>query len=676
MTFTDTTKNQYISLLRKYGFNCFPLPGEQKRADYRYKGCGTPLNQEIKDNENFGYIPVAGKGNAIIDIDSKERYRKFAENMINDGYMVIETGQGWHIPMIGLTGNISKTELFDYNFQDKKIVEIQGPDHYCVGPSCKILHEKLGKPIVYQNKGTAKIWDAKGKDFHEIIDILCKNLDVTARKKSSRSSYKYLRERFQKGEVPTEGTSNDYFFQAAIQCNTDGLSHEDAITKIRTVYDKWIDSKSYSGRPWSNVEAKIKEVYENDIKLTEGRPKGSTKGIDRTKIAMEMCENRKLYSDVETHEIFENCDGFLEKINDSLIREMLSKYPEMEQADYRSILFKLEGLAEPIPPTNKNLIVFKNGVYDRSAKTTIETDDIADMGFKDYNYLYPTKDNKPTEFLRVVFDNIPEYEHPRIKAGLRSVLVSNLDPKITVIHGEPGTGKTARLLILVKLLKQYGLAVELDQILSDKFIRAKIKGLRLLVLQDLPQEWKDFTQIKAMTGEQVKTERGFMQDSTMFENKLKIFASTNYLAKIPEKEKNAMYTRRLSLIHVIKKEAYDEDPNLIDNIVSNEGEKIISWILNIPDEECQYEDGKTVRAEWEKIASPELEYIENNFEIAESEQDTSIMSVIKNFKDKTGGNISIEHMKKALESQGFIVKWNIIKNLKLKPQPEQNGSVI
>jgi len=163
------SKEEYIKFLRREGFNCFPIPEKQKEADYRYKASRTIENQPISKAENYGYIPIKGKGTAIIDIDSKEKYREFAENTIKAGFMVVETGKGWHIPVKGLLGNISKIELFNYKFQDKKIVEIQGIDHYCIGIGSEIFHNELKEKIIYENKGSLKIWSAEDKDFHNFV---------------------------------------------------------------------------------------------------------------------------------------------------------------------------------------------------------------------------------------------------------------------------------------------------------------------------------------------------------------------------------------------------------------------------------------------------------------------------------------------------------------------------
>jgi len=661
-------KDHFIKLFRDHNFNCFPIPKNQKVADFRYHADQTSPNQPIASEENYGILPTIGNGNAIIDLDNKERYRTFAESMIKDGYMVIESPHGWHIPIVGLSGQIGKIELFDYEFQpDKKIIEIQGTKHYCVGVESEIIDKKTNQSIRYQNKGTEKLWDAKGVDFHKFVDGICKICSVTSRKKSSRSGYRYLRERFLRGDLPLKGSSNDYFFQAALQCNTDDLQRDEAIQKIESIYHKWTVSPSFSGRPWSNIEAKITEVYENNLTAEKGRPKKSGR-INTTEIAQELIEMRNLYSDIDTGEIFENNHGFLEKINKSLQRDLLILYPEMEHHELESILFKLGGLAKELPPTNKDLIVFKNGTYHKKIKTLIETEDIADMGFKEYDYLSPDiAENKPRQFIKVMFDNVDVKSHSRIKAGLRSILSNYLDPKISVIYGDSGVGKSTPLTILANVLgDQYALVVELNQFLEDKFIRAKIMNMRLLVFQDLPKVWKEFTILKTITGEQRKTERGFMKDMVTFDNKLKIWASGNYLATLPDEERDAMYTRRLSLIHNTRKKAFAEDPKFAENIVNEEGEKIVSWILNLKDDECKYEDKDTVKDEWEGIASPEVKYLEENYEPSDTPVDSSVIEIVRDCQAKLQLHVTLEQMIKSLKSQGYVIKYNIVKNLKKK----------
>ena len=659
-------KNHYIRLFRDYKFNCFPIPQNQKVADFRYKASKTIPNQVIKDEDNYGILPTAGSGNCIVDLDNKEHYRKFAEFMIKEGFMMIESPHGWHMPVVDLGGAVSKIELFDYNIQPKKIVEIQGYDHYCVGAESMII-DTDDRELTYTNRGSDKIWSGSGRDFHDFVDTICQKLKVESRKKNNNSSYQNLRDRFREGGLPTKGSSNDYFHQAAIACNTDGLSIEEARDKIKVVYHKWTTSDNFSNRPWENIEAKITEVYDKNQVTKTGRPQKEDESKPEN-IARKIVSERNIYSDVDTDEIFENRDGFLELINHTLVREMLRLHPEMTQTQYNDVLFKLKGYSEEIPPTNKNYIVFKNGILDKSKLELIETEELADMGFRDYNYLPKCAENEPTKFMKVLFDDTPVHEMPRIKAGLRSIFINYLDPKISVLYGSSGVGKSTPLLILVETLgNNYALSVELNQFLEDKFIRAKIMGMRLLVFQDLPREWKDFTTLKTLTGEQKKTERGFMKDSVTFDNKLKIWASGNYLAKIPEFEQDAMYTRRLSLIHNIRKTAHKEDPTFSEKIVSEEGEKIISWILNFDDSECEYEDKDTVQEEWEETASPEIAFLNKFYQLSDTVNEISVMKIVKNYQEKYQQRISIEQMAKTLKTMGYAVRNNIISNIEEAP---------
>lgn len=679
----EVSKKQfYIELFRKHKFNCFPIPiysddtpnQKKKAADNRYKAQGqTKPDQIISEDENYGVLPTKEGKNCLIDLDDKERYRKFAENMIKDGYMVIETPNGWHVPVIGLGNYATKIELFDYSVKKEKIIEIQGWLHYVIGAGSSIVDKETKKVLKYVNRGSDKIWDAKGISYDDFVDAICKNCDVELPKLSNTSSYRHFREQFRNGKVPTEGQSNNFYHEAARQCLRDELTRDEAIEKIQKNYEKWKLSEFYSGRSWSNVEYKINEVYDNPdkFKIQVGHPKGSGSSIDRTKIATELIESREFYSDKVTHEIFENKDGFLEKINHTLKTELVEQYGELEKSDYDSILFKMESLAANLPKTNKDLIVFPNGVFDITKRCIVETDEIADMGFRDYQYLKPTKENEPTEFLKF-FKDYSKHEHPRLKMALRSIFSGHLDSRISTILGLSRVGKTTLISIVCKIMgDEYAMSVELETFLKDRATQSKIKGKRVVVFQDLSDQWEDFAKLKILTGESSLMIREFGKEANQNPNKVKFFVTGNMIPSIKESQKDSMYSARLSLIHNIRTEKYEENERFEDNIIESEGEKILSWIINLPDSECQYEDSATVRLEWEKAANPEVEWLKIKYEPStDFENKKTVVSVIDTFKEETGIKRDAEQFTESMLKLGYVIHYGVIKNIVGRTPPK------
>ena len=63
------------------------------------------------------------------------------------------------------------------------------------------------------------------------------------------------------------------------------------------------------------------------------------------------------------------------------------------------------------------------------------------MGFENFYYLSKNEDKKPKVFMRVLYVNVPKYQHPRINAGLRSIFNNRVDFKKSLIYGKSGTEK-------------------------------------------------------------------------------------------------------------------------------------------------------------------------------------------------------------------------------------------
>ena len=74
-----------------------------------------------------------------------------------------------------------------------------------------------------------------------------------------------------------------------------------------------------------------------------------------------------------------------------------------------------------------------------------------------------------------------------------------------------------------------------------------------------------------------------------------------------------MYTKRPSLIPNTRVIPYEENSEIVDDIISKDGEKIGSWRVNLADEQGQYEDKDAVQKEWEGIACPEIEDLKKHY---------------------------------------------------------------
>jgi len=215
---------------------------------------------------------------------------------------------------------------------------------------------------------------------------------------------------------------------------------------------------------------------------------------------------------------------------------------------------------------------------------------------------------------------------------------------------------------------------------SDPFIQAKIKDKLLVVFLDMPQEFDSYMNlIKTFTGETNQTVRGFHQDA---EQNLKVIAkfwgATNNLFPIPYTEKDPMFNRRLSLITKdIPKIPYPEDSDYAENIARDEGSDIVSWILNLTDEECQYEPKEVVQPLWESLSEPERKWIDENFEEDAIVLPISIVQLIKEFVSETKSNTNAIFMEKLLKEMGYPVRSAIVSRLKRKkvkkPQNKQGG---
>ena len=608
-----------IKFLRENGFNCFPIPEGHKIADHRYRAEQTITNQGITEVENYGYIPVRGAGTCILDFDDKEFFREFAQENITNGIMVVESPHGWHMPVCGISGEVDKVELFHPQKTTKKIMEIQGPKHYCVGPG------STTEDGIYKINNQ-KIWNAKEMEFHDLIENFVKKWGFIGRHKNP-SSKAHLREKFREGKPPGDGQSNDYFFEAAKVCNTEGISREDAVKQIEVIYEKWQQTKHYSGRPWSNILVKIDDVYDNDYKVSKGGNKKKAKqALD---IAKDIMSNYRLFSDRDTRKLYVTDDGFLEDVTTAMKKTITKEY-ESGRSETEEVMHFLIGFADELPELNYENIMFADRMFNLKHNIDMEKDPniICAIGFKDYNYI---ECPECPRFTKLIDEHVSKKSKNNLLACLSMAVAPEKETRMSVFYGPPGTGKTTLAETLSFALGQdAACAMKVDDFFGDRASEARIKGKVLLYFQDTPKTWKDWSKIKVTTGENSLSIRDMYQKSESIRNMLSVIISTNHLIEIDEDEEAPMFDR-LALVHFQGKVrgTSQENKDFSVEVARDEGEAIISYCLNLRKDGHQFDSSENTQLEWNEIIKPEEILFREHFHYKEFVEKTVNDKIIK-----------------------------------------------
>jgi hypothetical protein len=114
------------------------------------------------------------------------------------------------------------------------------------------------------------------------------------------------------------------------------------------------------------------------------------------------------------------------------------------------------------------------------------------------------------------------------------------------------------------------------------------------------------------------------------------------LPEIPEKERNPMFTQRLSLIVNTRTEPFEANDSFAEDVAHAEGEKILSYLVNLKEEECQYENPKALSKRWLEIQSPEISFLDKYFEFSDNTEEYPAIRVLKKYKEVTGEKIPLD----------------------------------
>ena len=225
------------------------------------------------------------------------------------------------------------------------------------------------------------------------------------------------------------------------------------------------------------------------------------------------------------------------------------------------------------------------------------------------------------------------------------------------------------------------MVIDNSKLIKDPASRIELKDKLLVVIQELPQVWNEFDHIKRITGDKEISERGNFRNLTGIENTIKFFATVNNLPRIPTKDENAMFGRRLSLMTNTKKTPYPQNDTFEDEIIESEGDEILSYLANLTSKNPSYMNGLETKRLWKSLANPELEYIERHFRSANPDEvgekiplQTILKELKKQFPDQT---ITVDDIVDTCKEIGINVFARCLDNvIRIETRVKQEGLVV
>jgi putative DNA primase/helicase len=288
-------------------------------------------------------------------------------------------------------------------------------------------------------------------------------------------------------------------------------------------------------------------------------------------------------------EIYYYQDGVYNSGGHDFIRERIQNYTrgiinnnqilEIIGQIERSTYFDRKNLEK----TDPNLICFKNGIYNlKEDKLIPHTHEIIFINKIPHNYDPNSECKEIMKFLGEVLD---EKDIVVLQEFVGYLMFRKYYfKKAAIFVGEPDTGKTTTIDLIVKLIGENNTSGEsLHRIISDKFSAFNLYNKHLNFYDDLPfQDLKITGEFKVITGGGYVTGEKKFGDKFQFMNYAKLMYAANKISAIKDVDDEAYYGRWLIFFfnNTFNASDADTDPYKLEKITApKELEGMIVWAL-------------------------------------------------------------------------------------------------